>query len=326
MNILIIGTGSIGMRHLQNCLTLNSNSLISVVSRSKTEIQNIKSILIYKNIEDAFAKNQFYDAVIVATPTNLHIENCVQLINLGIKKIYLEKPISNKIDGVFELIELIKKQSVLVFVGFDMRFDLGLNKVIQLLNDITIGNLISFQAEVGQYLPDWRPETDYKTGMSAKIALGGGVMLDLVHEFDYLIWILGPFKNIFGLNKKVPTLEIETEAISVNIIETQTGIIGVLSMDYLQKKLCRRVKFIGDNGIIEWDYVTSQVKWNTKKNQDWNTFSYNHIERNDRFITILEAFFDATASNIDPRLTILSDGVASLEAVLKAKEFNNLYK
>jgi predicted dehydrogenase len=200
-----------------------------------------------------------------------------------------------------------------------LRFDLGLNKVKDLLAEKVIGNTISVQAEVGQYLPDWRKGTNYKEGMSAKISLGGGVMLDLIHEFDYLSWLLGPFQTIFGLNKQSEALGIETEAISVNIFETTSGVLGTLSLDYLQKDLNRNAKFIGDFGTIIWDYPTSEVKWKTHNEQNWNTFVYAEISRNDRFKAVLQSFFNANGSNFDVRLTNLQESILSLKAVVDAK-------
>ena len=319
MNILIIGNGSIGMRHLQNCLEIDAINSISVVS-SKDKILVDKQITIYNSIAAAFSNNQKYDSVIVATPTAFHVENCIDLIQLGIKKIYVEKPISNSLINIDELINLSIKNKVLVFVGFDMRFDLGLNKVKQLICENEIGNLISFQSEVGQYLPDWRPNENYKEGMSAKVQLGGGVLLDLVHEFDFLAWIVGKITKIYGFNEKINHLDIETEGIAVNIMRTQNGVLGLLSLDYIQKNLARNAKFIGDKGIIKWDYVDSSVKWFSKNK--WQEFYYKDFERNDRFKLIIRAFLDSNFNTFDSRLTTLEESTHSLKLILEAKETN----
>jgi predicted dehydrogenase len=323
MKILIVGTGSIGMRHLRNCLAIDDSTSIAVVSRSKTIIEEFPAIIVFDTIDAAFKEQQKYDAAIVATPSSLHVENCVDLIENGIKKIYLEKPVAQNLDHVDSLVALAQAKNVAVFVGFDLRFDLGLNHVKSLLEKKVIGNLISFQAEVGQYLPDWRQGTNYKEGMSAKAALGGGVMLDLIHEFDYLSWILGGFQRVFGFHKKIETLDIETEGIAVNIMETKAGVLGVLSLDYIQKALNRNSKFIGDAGTIEWNYVTAEVKWNTHTNQEWQYFDYKNVARNDRFIAILGAFLKADSPSIDERLTSLEEGIQALRTVIQAKNSNN---
>jgi predicted dehydrogenase len=321
MKILILGVGSIGLRHLKNTFSLFPNASVFVLSRSKTEVEGFPSVKVYNSFEQIYQNQIVFDAAIVATPTANHVNDCLRLIELGIKKIYVEKPISNNFNNLLTLKELAKHNNIQIFVGFDLKFETGLAKVKTLITDKSIGNLISFQAEVGQYLPDWRPETNYKQGMSAKIELGGGVMLDLIHEFDYLSWLLGGFKKIYGLNKKINRLSIETEGISVNILESNSGVLGVLSLDYIQKDLHRSAKFIGDNGTIEWNYVTSSVKWKNHQDKDWNVFNYSQ-NRNDRFLTSLKAFFDANTIVFDEKLTVLNEGITSLENVIKAKDFN----
>jgi predicted dehydrogenase len=159
--------------------------------------------------------------------------------------------------------------------------------------------------------------------MSAKVALGGGVMLDLIHEFDYLSWILGGFQRVYGFHKKIEKLAIETEGIAVNILETKAGVLGVLSLDYIQKALNRNSKFIGDAGTIEWNYVTAEVKWNTHDNQEWQYFDYKNVSRNDRFLAILDAFLKANSYNFDDRLTSLEEGIQALRTVIQVKKSNN---
>ncbi len=323
MNVLIIGSGSIGTRHLNNTIILHPQYKLTVVSRSKTAL-DFENVKVVSSLSEAFSEVPFFDAAIVATPTSLHVENAIELIQKGIKKLYIEKPISHSFDSIDKLVSISDQQNVQVFVGFDMRFDPGLNQVKQLLTNKAMGNLISIQAEVGQFLPDWRPETNYKEGMSAKVNLGGGVMLDLIHEFDYLSWLIGPFKRIVGLNKKIDSLAIETEGISVNLFESETGVLGTLSLDYIQKNLNRKSKFIGDLGTIEWNYVSSEVKWKTHTESDWNYFHYTDFDRNDRFLNILDAFYAASSSEIDARLTSLEDSLVSLKAVLDAKASDKL--
>jgi predicted dehydrogenase len=54
-----------------------------------------------------------------------------------------------------------------------------------------LGKIYSIRAEIGQYLPGWRPESDYRICVSVQQKLGGGVLLELSHEIDYLSWIFG---------------------------------------------------------------------------------------------------------------------------------------
>jgi len=326
--ILIIGLGSIGKRHLKNLRELGFND-ISVVSRSKNHGRLVDKNLCFTTIEEACKKNK-YDIAVIATPTARHLSDMRKIIGFGIKHIYLEKPISNNMENVYDMLETIKKYSVNVNVGYDLRFDLGLIKVKELISKQAVGTIVSFLAEVGQYLPDWRKGIDYRHCMSAKKELGGGVMLDLIHEFDYIEWLFGPIKEILGKYSKKSDLEIETEDISINLIETASGILGTLHLDYLQKELSRSCKIIGDKGTIIWDYKNAFVAWNSIKDGSWEKYDYSHFKRNDRFIEAIRAFMEGCSNSDeyqkDRRLVSFEEGISSLKLVEFAKKSNQLKK
>lgn len=326
--ILIVGLGSIGKRHLTNLRELGFND-ISVVSRRKEHGKLIDATNCFSTIEDAF-ENKEFNISIIATPTACHLDDMKKVINFGIKNIYLEKPISNNLENVFNMQKIIQEHSINVNIGYDLRFDTGLLKVKELLSTRQIGSIVSFMSEVGQYLPDWRKGSDYRQDMSAKKELGGGVMLDLIHEFDYLQWLFGPISEIIGKNGKKSNLEIETEDISINLMETASGVIGTLHLDYLQKELSRSCKIIGDKGTIIWDYKNAFVSWNSIEDSSWVKYDYSHIQRNDRFLEVMRVFIEGCdivdESYKDNRLVSFEEGIISLKLVEFAKKSNQIKK
>ena len=72
-----------------------------------------------------------------------------------------------------------------------MRFHRGPIKVKQLLNDEVIGRPVSAHLWVSSYLPSWHPTEDYREMYSAKKELGGGVVMDSIHEIDLTHWLFG---------------------------------------------------------------------------------------------------------------------------------------
>lgn len=318
--ILIIGLGSIGQRHLKNVLSLGFKDVF-LVRRNATILSDFPSLKVYESIKTA-CKEKKFDVAIICTPTSNHFKDFTEVAKYKIPNIYIEKPICNSVEEAQKIEEITKQQNLNVAIGYDLHFDLGLLKVKELVIKNTIGKTCSFQVEVGQYLPDWRPNQDYREGMSAKKALGGGVMFDLIHEFDYVNWIFGPVKNIFGKNTQISNLEIDTEDISLNIVETKQGVLGTISLDYLQKELSRTCKIIGDRGTIIWNYKESTVIWMTHDNPVWQEFKYSHIERNDRFLAIIKTFLELDVTNLDSRLSTIKDSIISLKMVELAKKSN----
>ncbi len=315
MNILIIGIGSIGRRHLKNCLVLGYDN-IDLVSQSGNIPDEFSFLKRYASVKDATNSNS-YDFAILCTPTAYHICDLIYLLEKKIPNIYVEKPISHTLSHINKAIFLSQQFNSRVVVGYDLHFESGLQKVKEILDSNLIGKVVSINSKVGQYLPDWRPFQDYRKGMSASIKDGGGVMLDLVHEFDYLYWLLGEVKYIAALYDHSGTLEIETEDVAEVLLQFNNGVLGTIHLDYLQQKLVRDCLITGSNGSILWDLTTSSVKWINNNKEEFE-FSYSGFARNDRFLLILDAFLKPNMP--DKRLTTLEDGIESLKMVLAAKK------
>lgn len=313
MKIVLIGLGSIGLRHLRNLLHLGY-SQVSIVSRSGILPNEFSFLQVYSSLQDALSSSSF-EAAIVCTPTSFHVASVKALLEARVSNIYIEKPVSHSFDGIDELLALSVSYHNNIIVGYDLHFDPGIRKVKQLLAEDIIGKVVSVNAQVGQYLPDWRPKEDYKKGMSAKKETGGGVMLDLVHEFDYLLWLMGPAKTIACEYSKSGALEIETEDVSEVLLRFNNGVIGTIHLDYLQQKLVRNCMITGYNGTITWNLADSKVQWINKSKHE-EVYDYKGFERNDRFVEIIKAFLE---NKNDSRLTSLQQGLESLRLVLAAK-------
>lgn len=313
MKILIVGLGSIGTRHLNNILLLGFKN-VSIVSRRGTLPDIYGQLEVFKTVEDA-VNNKKFDTAIVCTPTAYHLTTLNPLLEAGIKNIYLEKPVSHTLEGIDALLSTSRERGARIIVGYDLHFDPGLLKVKDLLALKEIGQVVSANAQVGQYLPDWRPQEDYRTGMSAKKATGGGVMLDLIHEFDYLYWLFGDISHIGCFNKNSGALDIETEDIAEVLLKFSNGLIGSIHLDYLQQKLVRNCFITGSEGSIFWNLALCEVKWiNAEKAEQ--SFNYSSFNRNDRFVSIMNAFLNDPD---DKRLTSLQQGIESLKMVVAAK-------
>jgi predicted dehydrogenase len=311
MHILLIGLGSIGKRHLTNLLSLGYQN-ITVVSTKSVLPAEFKHLPVVKTMDEATSQQQFSSAII-CVPTAQHINILQQCLQANIQHIYLEKPVSNNFNDIQTIV--FSYPNANIFVGFDMHYDLGLQKVKVLIQEKIIGNIVSVNAQVGQYLPDWRPYEDYSKGMSAKIETGGGVMLDLVHEFDYLYWLFGNAQTIAAMYKNSGSLNIETEDIAEVLIHFKSGVVGTIHLDYLQQKLVRNCLITGSKGSIKWDLTTNKVEW-ILSDKSTHEFNYTGYERNERFLNSMKDFLSQKHNNLT---TNFAQGIESLKMVLAAK-------
>lgn len=312
--ILIIGFGSIGKRHYANLLEFG-NDEISIVSRHAIHSDDLQAGNIFPTIEEAYSK-KYFDIVFICTPTAQHIHDLKLVWNNGTRKIYIEKPISNNSIDIENFCKKIDSEKCTIVVGYDLHFDPGFMKVKELIEQNTIGKILSVNATVGQYLPDWRPDEDYKKGMSASLQKGGGVMLDLIHELDYLYDLFGKADIITAQKINSGSLGIETEELSEILIKFKNGILATIHMDYFQPVLLRQCRFTANNGSIFWDMSNAVVRWMTLDKNEF-VYSYDSFKRNDRFKKIVQTFL---SDPDDERLSNFQDASESLKMVLAAKK------
>ena len=105
MKYICIGAGSIGKRHVRNLISIGVNKEnISVVDPRKDRLEEISDLGInttFENLQEAMEAGS-YDASIICSPTNLHIEQGIELAKKGIH-ILMEKPLAHDLEGLQEL-------------------------------------------------------------------------------------------------------------------------------------------------------------------------------------------------------------------------------
>lgn len=237
MKHLIVGHGSIGKRHGKNLLFLGEE--IILLNRQKDSYD---------------CKLREVDSVFITCPTAYHMEFAVKAAKAG-KHVFIEKPVSNKIEGVDELFNISKANEKICYVGYNLRFHKDL---IRIKDQIAhIGRVLFVKVEVGEYLPGWHPDEDYRKGYAARSDMGGGVVLTLSHEIDYIRWIFGKINSVKALSGKVSNLEIDVEDTACIIMKSDDGAFIELHMDYIQKPAVRTMKIQCEQGVINWDYYSN---------------------------------------------------------------------
>jgi len=316
-SVLVIGTGSIGRRHIQ-CLKELAVPEIYICEPIESNRKLTTGLFkIEKSFTDLdYALERSYDAAIICVPNHLHSIISIPVIKRRIP-VLLEKPIEIIIEAAEQIRDAAKKYDTVVQVAYCFRFSTALAEIREILAGGKLGKIYCVDISVGQYLPDWRPTVDYREIYSAKRAEGGGVCIDLSHELDYFRWLFGDVAKILALSLKTSQLEIDVEDIAEAIIVTESGTIGRIHLDYLSRKLRREVHIVGENGNIEYDFVTGSLRVYHADNAFWQCKTYD-ADRNLIFKRQLEHFFKCIQT-ADTPLVDANDAIKTLELALRMR-------
>ena len=175
------------------------------------------------------------------------------------------------------------------------------------------------RAEIGQWLPSWRPGTDYRQTVSAQRALGGGVLLELSHEIDYLRWLFGDAEWVTAVKLKVSDLEIDVEDSAHVLIgfghESEgNAIVASLNMDFIRHDTTRTCTVIGEKGTMKWDAVSGTVEVFAAGADKWETLASGQDKMNKSYIDELNHFLACIEDGAAPRITG-QDGLKVLEVI-----------
>jgi predicted dehydrogenase len=321
MKILIVGFGSIGRRHLRNLLALGESDIIVLRSgKSTLPVDELVGLTVEYEMEKALAHRP--DAAIIANPTALHLGAAIPAARAGCH-LFLEKPISHSLDGLTELRSALDQGGGQLLVGFQFRFHPGLKKVASLLAESAIGRVVSARAHWGEYLPNWHPWEDYRASYASLPDLGGGVALTLCHPFDYLRWLLGEVSGIQSLSGSLGGLGLNVEDTVECLLRFQSGAIGSLHLDYIQRPGVHRLEIIGERGTLTWDNADGAVRLSSANPDgspgEWLVFSPpEDFERNTLFMDEMRHFLAVIRGEEAPLCT-LEDGEATLRLALQAR-------
>jgi predicted dehydrogenase len=141
--------------------------------------------------------------------------------------------------------------------------------------------IISVNAKCGQYLPSWRPNSDYRDCYSAKKE-GGGVLLDLSHEIDYVQWFCGQINEIKSYQVKISDLEIDSDDLTMFIGKTNKDILVNISIDYISKITHRKLLLETFENTYELDFISNQLVKKSKSGLE-EICSFSNLERNTMF-------------------------------------------
>jgi predicted dehydrogenase len=319
MRFLIVGLGSIGRRHLKNIRLTMPHAHITVWRQHAQPTQAPDNDLADHTVyQMADALDQKPDVALICSPATRHIDTALQMAEQGIH-LFVEKPLSHSLANVDRLLLLCQQQKLILMVGYNLRFNRPLMAAKSALDNGRIGRPVSVRVEVGQHLPDWRPEANYRHGVSAQRNLGGGVLLELSHELDYVRWLMGEVKAVQAQIDHLSDLEIDVEDIAEIGLRFADGTIGSVHLDMIQRPPMRMCRIVGTESVLEWDGIANCSRVYNVKSGGWQQLAADTQDRNAMYVDEIRHLVTCIQGETTPIVTG-EDGRRILEIIAAARE------
>ncbi len=251
---LVFGSGSAGQRHARNARSLDMD--VALVTR-----RNIRDFKTFENCAKAL-KGFSPTIIVIASKTSQHVRDLCEIVDLNLPTL-IEKPLDTKrTTGLTDLVSHIRSNDSkhLFRVGYLMRYH---PLVERLQSEICkVGTVHYVSCHFSQFLPWWRPESNYKQSYSADPAGGGGVLFDSSHEVDLLQYLFGHVEAVCADTHNFGVLGIEAHELCSASFRFKSGARADLRLDYLSRIPSRVMRIEGQFGSISIDFLANEFQIN----------------------------------------------------------------
>ncbi len=195
----IVGLGRLGRNHAENIFYHIPNAeLTAICSVVQSELDEIGARMQpkyrYMDYREMFL-NKELDGVVIATNSQSHCDMAIAAAELGVKNVYIEKPLGMTLDEINRIREAVEKSNINVFqVGYNRRFDVSYQALKKKLDEGFIGKPVLIKminrdpASMAEFIIKFSPTS-------------GGLVFDmLTHDYDAARWFLNSDATmVYGL-------------------------------------------------------------------------------------------------------------------------------
>ena len=322
MKFLMCGFGNISQRHFRNLKTLLPDCEIDVACSIQTnyrifdnelnisytndlkKVYNINEV--YHDLDEALMNK--YDAGFVCSLPPERIDIAIDLAKQGIN-LFIEKPLSNNLDKVYKLQDIVEEKKIKCAIGFQMRFHPIIQKIKDMIDNEEFGGIYRIEVNHCNNIHNWCKGRDLKDFYALKGSNGGGVLLSQIHEIDYSFYLFGKHYPISAIYGSMLGFEVEDHISIMSVLDIgeRCGLINI-NLDFLSKIPIRKITIYGMDKIETFDLMDKSIIWNNL------------------FVNEISTFIDYLGlhDGKSQQLATLEDGIASLTYIMDIK--NNFKK
>ena len=306
-HILIIGAGSIGLRHARNLTALGAQvSGMDPRPDRRAEFATAFDAPVYEDVAGALG----LDGVAVCSPTRFHVEQCIPALEAGLP-VLLEKPVAKTLGEAKVLAAAIRRTGTPLLLGYTWRWWPPLSRVRELLETGAVGTLRHVEFTMSAHLADWHPGEPLAEFFMSSAELGGGALLDESHWVDLMQWFFGRPESLFARVEKISDLEITSDDNVDMMINFANGLRANLHLDLYGRPHRKSIRFIGEGGSILWSETPNRIGVCIEAGEIWTEETFD-CERNDMFMGVAREYLalldghGATTCTIDDGLGVMA--------------------
>jgi predicted dehydrogenase len=324
MHVVVLGTGSIGLRHvtvLQSLAAAGEAVQVTAVPSRPERVAELtaRGINALATLDEALARRP--SGVVVATDTGRHASDAE--VCLSVCPVLVEKPMTASGAQATRLVEVARASGHALHVACCLRFDDGLAWAHHRIPELGRPHLLDI--ECLSWLPSWRPRRDLLSSYSARPG-EGGVLLDLIHEIDSCFWFAGPWQSVLAHieNRGLVGLPDTVEETALLTGRHASGLASSVRLSYSVKQPTRRLRMWGERGALEWNGVDRMARLWDAAGEEKERFSWTGPDA--MYRAQMRAWLDSLRGEPSPRLVEGKEGAYEVELCDAARRSGSTHR
>ena len=300
---LVVGTGSIGERHVR-CFQKTGRAEVSLCEshpETRERVAGAYSVRgAFADLDEALDGRQ-YDVAVVATPAPLHVPMARRLAAHHCH-ILIEKPLSTTLDGIRELQDEVARQGVTAAVGYVYRAHPAVRALRDALRSGEFGEPVEVVVTSGQHFPTYRPA--YRDIYYADLSQGGGALQDgITHALNAVEWCVGPANRLLAdmAHQVLPGVTVED---TVHLLTRHGQVRGSLTFNQYQAPNETAFTIVCPEGTLRAELNPSRLRIMREPDTAWEDRETPVAERDDLYVAQAHAFLDAIEGRAEVLCTI----------------------
>lgn len=246
VDVAVIGLGVMGRQHLRVLQESPGFRVVAASDPNQEAASRVSRQCPEVRIVSDFASllEVGIDAAIVASPSALHAEQAVFLMENGIH-VLLEKPVTATVAQARRLFEVARRSSTQLLVGQIERFNPAVQKLRSLIARGDIGKVMSLSAS--------------RVGVARPAVPTSNVIFDLaIHDIDIMRFLLGsPVLFVGATGGSRPGNLLEDYA---NVLLKCGDATGAIEANWITPRKRRKLFVTGTEGFAELDYIRQELQ------------------------------------------------------------------